>query len=68
VQLLNYFNHPVEMITLRVAGKFRSARLETPEAVTVDLPLRDAEGRTEMTIPKLLLWGTVSMEQKETQP
>jgi hypothetical protein len=68
VQLLNYFNHPVEMITLRVAGKFRSARLETPEAVTVDLPLRDAEGRTEVTIPKLLLWGAVSMEQKETQP
>ena len=32
------------------------------EGVTVDLPLRDAEGRTEVTIPKLLLWGAVSME------
>jgi hypothetical protein len=62
VQLLNYFNHPVEMITLRVAGKFRSARLETPESGTVDLPLQQAEGRTEVTIPKLLLWGAVSME------
>ncbi|MBZ5688729.1 MAG: hypothetical protein LAP86_27270 [Acidobacteriia bacterium] len=62
VQLLNYFDNPVEMITLRVAGKFRSAHLETPEGVTVDLPLRDAEGRTEVTIPKLLLWGAVSME------
>ena len=62
VQLVNYFDHPVEAITLRVAGKFRSARLETPEGAAVDLPLRDAEGRTEVTIPKLLLWGTVSME------
>ena len=62
VQLLNYFDHPVEAITLRVAGKFGSARLETPEGAAVDLPLRDAEGRTEVTIPKLLLWGAVSMK------
>ena len=62
VQLLNYFDHPVEMVTLRVAGKFRSARLETPEGAPVDLPLRDAEGRTEVTIPKLLLWGAVSIQ------
>ena len=62
VQLLNYFDHPAEAITLRVAGKFRSAHLETPEGAAVDLPLRNAEGRTEVTIPKLLLWGAVSME------
>jgi hypothetical protein len=62
VQLVNYFDHPVEAITLRVAGKFRSARLETPEGAAVDLPPRDAEGRTEVTIPKLLLWGAVSMQ------
>jgi len=62
VQLLNYFDHPVEAITLRVAGKFRSARLETPEGTAVDLPLQDAEGRTEVTIPKLLLWAVVSMQ------
>jgi hypothetical protein len=68
VQLLNYFDHPVEAITLRVAGKFRSARLETPEGAAVDLPLRDAEGGTELTIPKLLVWGAVSMEQEEIKP
>jgi hypothetical protein len=62
VQLLNYFDHPVEAITLRVAGKFNSARLETPERAVMDLPLRQTEGRTEVTIPKLLLWGVVSME------
>jgi hypothetical protein len=62
VQLLNYFDHPVEAITLRVAGKFRTARLETPESAPMDLQTRDAEGTTEITIPKLLLWGAVSLE------
>jgi hypothetical protein len=62
VQLLNYFDDPVGAITLRVTGKFSSARLETPEGAPVDLPLRYAEGRTEMTIPKLLVWGAVSMQ------
>lgn len=62
VQLVNYFDHPVEAITLRVAGTFHSARVETPEAAVVDLPLRNQEGRTEVTIPKLLLWGAVSMQ------
>lgn len=62
VQLVNYFDHPVEAITLRVAGKFSSARLETPDNAAVDLPLRDNGGRTEVTIPKLLLWATVSMK------
>ncbi len=61
VQLVNYFDHPVEAITLRVAGEFRSARLETPEGGVQDLPLREAEGRTEVMIPKLLSWGAVSM-------
>ncbi len=62
VQLVNYSDHPAEAITLRVAGRFRSARLETPEGAAVNLGLRDAEGSTEVTISKLLLWGTVSME------
>ena len=62
VVLLNYFDHPVEAITLRVAGKFHSARLETPEGTTLDLPLREDEGRTEVTIPKLFVWGAVSMQ------
>jgi hypothetical protein len=62
VQLVNYFDHPVEVITLRVAGKLRAARLETPEGAAVNLPLREAEGSTEVTIPKVVLWGAVSME------
>jgi hypothetical protein len=62
VQVINYFDHPVEAITLRVAGKFQSARLETPEAAPMDLPVRNEEGRAEVTIPKLLVWGAVSMQ------
>ena len=62
VQLVNYFDHPVEAITLRVAGTFHSARMETPDAPPVDLRLRNEEGRTEVTIPKLLLWSAVSMQ------
>ena len=62
VHLVNYFDHAVESITLRVAGKFRTARMETPEGVGVDLPLREADGRIEMTISKLLLWAVVSIK------
>jgi hypothetical protein len=62
VQLVNYFDHPVEAITLRLAGTFHSARLETPEVASADLSVRNENGRTEVTIPKLLLWGAVSMQ------
>ena len=62
VQLVNYFDRPVEAITLRLSGNFHSARLETPEWVPMELPLRNQEGRTEVTIPKLLLWGAVSLQ------
>ena len=62
VQLVNYSEYPAQAITLRVAGKFHSARLETPQGAAVDLSLRDAEGRTEVTIPKLWVWGTVLMQ------
>ncbi len=62
VQLVNYFDRPVEAITLRLSGNFHSARLETPEGAPMDLPLRSEEGRTEVTIPKLLLWGAVSLQ------
>src|SRR5579871_1399239 len=62
VQLVNYFDHPVEAITLRVAGKFRSAHLETPEGASLELPLREEDGNTEVTVPKLILWNVVSME------
>jgi len=68
VQLVNYFDHPVEVITLRVAGKIHSARLESPDGPAADLPLRDSEGSTEVTIPKLVLWSAVSMEKEETKP
>lgn len=62
VQLLNYFDHPVEAITLRVAGKFHSAGMETPDGPALNMPLRDADGKTELTISQLSLWAMVSLE------
>lgn len=62
VELVNYSKYPAEAITLRVAGRFHSARLEIPEGAAVDLSLRQDEGRTEVTIQKILVWGTVSMQ------
>jgi hypothetical protein len=62
VQLVNYSKYPAEAITLRVAAKFHSARMETPEGAPVELALRENEGRTEVTIPRLSVWGTVSMQ------
>jgi len=62
IQLVNYFDHPVEAITFRIAGEFHSAHLETPDGAALDLPLRKGEGRTEVTIPKLSVWAAVSIE------
>ena len=62
VQLLNYSNSPAEAITIRVAGAFQSARLYTPEAASSSLVIRREEGHTDVSIPKLLLWGGVLLE------
>jgi len=45
-----------------VSGKFHAARVETPESAVLELPLRESEGKTEITIPKLSLWAAVSIE------
>jgi hypothetical protein len=35
-----------------------------PETATYDLPLKTAEGRTDISITKLSLWGGVLLEQQ----
>ena len=62
VQLLNYSNSPAEAMTIRVAGNFKSARLFTPEAAPSSLAIRHDAGQTDVTIPKLALWGGVLLE------
>jgi hypothetical protein len=62
VQLLNYSNSPAEAITIRVQGKFNSARLYAPEAAPSDLTLDRVEGHVDVSIPRLPLWGAVLLE------
>ncbi len=62
VQLLNYSSSPAEAITIRVIGHFTSARLFTPGAAPVKLEIEAAEGRSEVAIPKVVLWGALLLE------
>ena len=64
IQLLNYATSPFNSrITLRLNGRFKTARLFTPEVAPLDLEARAMpNGRTEISIPKLAVWGAVLLE------
>jgi hypothetical protein len=64
VQLVNYADRPFDArITLRVNGSFKNARLYRPEGPPADLAMQPAEnGRTQVAIPKLGMWGAVLFE------
>jgi hypothetical protein len=64
IQLLNYATTPFDStITLRLNGTFRRARIHTPESAPVDLGIRVMSGgRTEITVPKMAIWGAVLLE------
>jgi hypothetical protein len=63
VQLLNYAGRPIDRVTIRFNGSFKTARLYTPENPPLDLSVRaTGNGRTELLIPKLTAWGTVLLE------
>ncbi len=64
IQMLNYATSPFNSkITIRFNGSFKIARLFTPENVPLDLETRAvANGRTEVTIPKLMVWGALLLE------
>ncbi len=63
VQLLNYAGRPVERVTIRFNGHFKTARLFTPENPPLDLSvLPTGNGRTELLIPELAAWGAVLLE------
>ncbi|MBZ5586869.1 MAG: hypothetical protein LAQ30_32720 [Acidobacteriia bacterium] len=57
--LLNYSNSPAESITLRVHGRFQSAKLLLPGAAPADLPVKTEDGSADVSIPRLPLWGAV---------
>jgi len=62
IQLLNYSKWPAEAITIRVSGTYKTARMVTPDAPPEDLAIRLSEGDTEISIPKLPLWGGLLLE------
>jgi hypothetical protein len=63
VQLLNYAGRPIERVTIRFNGNFKTARLYTPENPPLDLSVRATEnGRTELLMPALTAWGAVLLE------
>ncbi|HYM09043.1 MAG TPA: hypothetical protein VEU11_21005 [Terriglobales bacterium] len=65
VQLLNYAGRPIDRVTIRFKGSFRTARLYTPESALVELATEPAaNGRTEVLIPKLAAWGALLLEDQ----
>ena len=63
VQLLNYAGRPVERVTIRFNGHFKTARLYTPERPPLDLSVfATGNGRTEFLIHELTAWGAVLLE------
>jgi hypothetical protein len=65
VQLLNYAGRPIERVTVRFNGSFKSARLYTPENAPLELAAGPAaNGRTEVLIPKLAAWGALLLDER----
>ena len=63
VQLLNYAGRPIDRVTVRFNGSFKTARLYTPENPPFDLSARaTGNGRTEILIPRLAAWGALLLE------
>ncbi|MBI3665343.1 MAG: hypothetical protein HY236_03825 [Acidobacteria bacterium] len=60
--LLNYSEYPVESVTARISGEFRSARLYSPEAAVSDLPLEKTPQGVEIVIPQLSICAAVLLE------
>ncbi len=65
IQLLNYATTAFDSkITLRLNGTFKTARMYTPESAPVDLGVRGMPGgRTEISIPRLAVWGAVLLDR-----
>jgi hypothetical protein len=63
VQLLNYASYPADSVLVRVTGAFRTAHFYTPESAPVELTLEKSEGRIEVNIPTLSIYGELLLEK-----
>lgn len=62
IQLVNYAGAPAESLTIWVSGKFSTARLYTPESAPADLAVSRSSSRTEVSVPKLPVFGALLLE------
>lgn len=63
VQLLNYASYPAESVLVRFAGDFSRARFYTPESSPEELAVEKSDGRLEISIPKLPVYGALLLEK-----
>jgi hypothetical protein len=63
VQMLNYADFPAESMTVQAASGFRTARLYTEDGVVTELPVKAVSGKSEVSIPRLVIAGALLLEQ-----
>ena len=62
VQLINYADYPVENVTVHVLGKFRHARLLTPEGVDKDVEVYENEEGTGVDLDVVNTCAAIQLE------
>ena len=66
IQLVNYATEPAGPMDLWVEGRWSTARFFAPDAAPSDLPVRQSGGRSEITVPKLGVYGAVMCSRSES--
>ena len=62
VHLVNYSDYPVEWVTAHFPGKYKRARLFTPEGGEAEIKTYDTEEGTGVDIPKVFVWATLQLD------
>ncbi len=63
VQLVNYATEPSDLITVRAAGGYRSARLFSPGAPPAELRIHKSAGRIEVTVERVAVCAALLLEK-----
>ncbi|MBI4875949.1 MAG: hypothetical protein HY822_15035 [Acidobacteria bacterium] len=63
VQLINYASEPADLITVRVRGEYRGARLFRPHAPSVELKTRLSKGNTEVRLEEVAVYAALLFEK-----
>ncbi|MGO9257409.1 MAG: hypothetical protein ACLQU1_14030 [Bryobacteraceae bacterium] len=63
VQMLDYADFPAESMTVQVESGYRTARLYTPENGVTELAVKAVQGKSEVSIPRLVVAGALLLEK-----